>query len=166
MLEAGIHDGDIVVSIAASSRSHGRVVVCAINGETSLKLYETKPHLRLAFANRNMPPFRSTRWRISRLGRGYLDLAQTAYGLRPMDRVFALIDGNSFYCSCERVFDAKLAKRPVLVLSTMTVWQSRARRRSKPSGIQMGDPFFKIRDLCRREKMSPSSVQITPFTAT
>lgn len=30
-----------------------------------------------------------------------------------MTRSFALIDGNSFYCSCERVFDPKLRRRPV-----------------------------------------------------
>ena len=57
MLEAGIHDGDIVVVDRSVKPKHGRVVVCAINGETSLKLYETKPHLRLAFANRDMPTF-------------------------------------------------------------------------------------------------------------
>ncbi len=32
-------------------------------------------------------------------------------------RALALIDGNSFYCSCERVFDPKLARVPVIVLS-------------------------------------------------
>ena len=32
-------------------------------------------------------------------------------------RAVALIDGNSFYCSCERVFDPKLARVPVIVLS-------------------------------------------------
>jgi len=32
-------------------------------------------------------------------------------------RAIALIDGNSFYCSCERVFDPKLARLPVIVLS-------------------------------------------------
>ncbi|CAA2144457.1 hypothetical protein MBLL_03581 [Methylobacterium bullatum] len=34
-----------------------------------------------------------------------------------MTRATALIDGNSFYCSCERVFDAKLARLPLIVLS-------------------------------------------------
>lgn len=34
-----------------------------------------------------------------------------------MNASFALIDGNSFYCSCERVFDPKLKGRPVIVLS-------------------------------------------------
>jgi len=31
--------------------------------------------------------------------------------------MIALVDCNSFYCSCERVFDAPLAGRPVVVLS-------------------------------------------------
>ena len=34
-----------------------------------------------------------------------------------MSRAIALIDGNSFYCSCERVFDPKLTGVPVIVLS-------------------------------------------------
>jgi len=33
------------------------------------------------------------------------------------DRVFALIDCNSFYCSCERVFRPALARTPIVVLS-------------------------------------------------
>ena len=32
-------------------------------------------------------------------------------------KVYALSDGNSFYCSCERVFDPRLEGRPVIVLS-------------------------------------------------
>lgn len=31
--------------------------------------------------------------------------------------VFALLDGNNFYASCERVFDPRLIARPVVVLS-------------------------------------------------
>jgi hypothetical protein len=37
--------------------------------------------------------------------------------IEPSNTVFALIDGNCFYVSCERVFSPKLRDRPVVVLS-------------------------------------------------
>ena len=43
-----------------------------------------------------------------------------------MTQSFALIDGNSFYCSCERVFDPKLRRRPVIVLSNNDGFCNRA----------------------------------------
>lgn len=39
--------------------------------------------------------------------------------------MFALIDGNSFYCSCERAFDPKLIGKPVVVLSNNDGWSMR-----------------------------------------
>jgi DNA polymerase V len=67
------------------------------------------------------------------------------------ERVLALIDGNSFYCSCERVFDGKLAKRPVIVLSNNDGCAIARTTEAKALGIGMGAPYFMIRDLCRRE---------------
>jgi DNA polymerase V len=61
----------------------------------------------------------------------------------------ALIDGNSFYCSCERVFDPKLAAVPVIVLSNNDGCAIARTSEAKALGIRMGDPYFKIRDLCR-----------------
>lgn len=63
--------------------------------------------------------------------------------------VFALIDGNSFYCSCERVFDPKLARRPVVVLSNNDGCAVARTAEAKALGIGMGAPFFQIRELCR-----------------
>ena len=31
--------------------------------------------------------------------------------------IFALVDCNNFYCSCEKLFDPKLTLKPVVVLS-------------------------------------------------
>lgn len=62
---------------------------------------------------------------------------------------FALIDGNSFYCSCERVFDPRLAKRPVIVLSNNDGCAVARTAEAKALGIGMGEPYFKIQDLCR-----------------
>ena len=61
-------------------------------------------------------------------------------------RVFALSDGNSFYCSCERVFDPALEGRPVIVLSNNDGCAIARTPEAKALGIQMGDPWFKIRD--------------------
>ncbi|MDU0342070.1 Y-family DNA polymerase [Bosea rubneri] len=68
-----------------------------------------------------------------------------------MTRSFALIDGNSFYCSCERVFDPKLKGRPVIVLSNNDGCAVARTAEAKALGIRMGAPMFSIRELCRRE---------------
>lgn len=65
-----------------------------------------------------------------------------------MSRVFALSDGNSFYCSCERLFDPTLEGRPVIVLSNNDGCAVARTPEAKALGIKMGDPYFKIRDFC------------------
>ncbi len=66
-------------------------------------------------------------------------------------RAYALSDGNSFYCSCERVFDARLAKLPVIVLSNNDGCAIARTNEAKALGIKMGAPWFKIRDMCRQQ---------------
>ena len=66
-------------------------------------------------------------------------------------KVFALVDGNAFYCSCERVFDPALRRVPVVVLSNNDGCAIARTVEAKALGIRMGDPYFKIRDRCRRE---------------
>ncbi len=68
-----------------------------------------------------------------------------------MSRALALIDGNSFYCSCERVFDPKLAGVPVIVLSNNDGCAIALTPEAKALGLRMGSPYFQMRDLCRRE---------------
>lgn len=68
-----------------------------------------------------------------------------------MTRSFALIDGNSFYCSCERVFDPKLNRRPVIVLSNNDGCAVARTSEAKAIGIKMGAPMFLIRDIVKRE---------------
>ncbi|KQT80153.1 Y-family DNA polymerase [Methylobacterium sp. Leaf466] len=68
-----------------------------------------------------------------------------------MSRVYALSDGNSFYCSCERVFDSRLARVPVIVLSNNDGCAIARTAEAKALGIKMGDPFFKIRQTCHAQ---------------
>ncbi|UGB27208.1 Y-family DNA polymerase [Methylorubrum sp. B1-46] len=65
-----------------------------------------------------------------------------------MARAYALSDGNSFYCSCERVFDSSLARVPVIVLSNNDGCAIARTQEAKSLGIKMGDPYFKIRNYC------------------
>jgi DNA polymerase V len=75
----------------------------------------------------------------------------------------ALIDGNSFYCSCERVFDPRLEHRPVIVLSNNDGCAVARTTEAKALGIRMGEPFFKIRDLCKREGVAVFSSNYTLY---
>ena len=58
--------------------------------------------------------------------------------------MFALIDGNSFYCSCERAFDPKLRDVPLVVLSNNDGCVIARTNEAKDLGIKMGDPWHLI----------------------
>jgi DNA polymerase V len=60
---------------------------------------------------------------------------------------YALVDCNSFYCSCERVFDPKLLKRPVVVLSNNDGCAVALSSEAKHLGMKVGTPYFQIKDL-------------------
>lgn len=61
--------------------------------------------------------------------------------------LYALVDCNNFFVSCERVFNPKLKDRPVVVLSNNDGCVVSRSNEAKKLGIPMGEPFFKLRDL-------------------
>lgn len=61
--------------------------------------------------------------------------------------MIALIDGNNFYVSCERVFRPSLNDRPVVVLSNNDGCAIARSNEAKALGIAMGAPWFQIRHL-------------------
>jgi DNA polymerase V len=63
---------------------------------------------------------------------------------------FALVDGNNFYVSCERVFNPKLEGRPVVVLSNNDGCAVARSAEVKALGVKMGTPWFQMRDLARK----------------
>lgn len=63
-------------------------------------------------------------------------------------RMFALIDCNNFYVSCERVFQPSLVKRPVIVLSNNDGCIIARSEEAKALGIDMGIPLHKVKQLC------------------
>jgi len=61
--------------------------------------------------------------------------------------MYALVDGNNFYVSCERVFRHSLQDRPVVVLSNNDGCAIARSNEAKALGIAMGAPWFKIKHL-------------------
>lgn len=62
--------------------------------------------------------------------------------------MFALIDCNNFYASCERLFRPDLKDRPIVVLSSNDGCCIARSNEAKALGIAMGAPYFKIKGLC------------------
>jgi DNA polymerase V len=64
--------------------------------------------------------------------------------------VFALVDCNNFYASCEKLFDPKLKDRPVVVLSNNDGCVVARSAEVKALGIPMGVPWFKLKEEAKR----------------
>ncbi|WP_312240969.1 translesion error-prone DNA polymerase V subunit UmuC [Pantoea sp.] len=67
--------------------------------------------------------------------------------------MFALVDVNSFYASCETVFRPDLKHRPVVVLSNNDGCVISRNAEAKRLGIAMGAPYFKLKDELRRHRV-------------
>ena len=65
----------------------------------------------------------------------------------------ALIDCNSFYVSCERLFNPKIQNIPVVVLSNNDGCVISRSTEAKKLGIRMGEPYFKVKDLVKKNKV-------------
>ncbi|WP_440932377.1 Y-family DNA polymerase [Candidatus Pelagibacter sp.] len=59
----------------------------------------------------------------------------------------ALVDCNSFYVSCERLFNPKIRKKPVVVLSNNDGCIISRSNEAKALGIKMGEPYFKAKNI-------------------
>ena len=61
--------------------------------------------------------------------------------------MYALIDGNNFYVSCERVFQPRLVGKPVVVLSSNDGACIARSNEAKDMGVKMAQPWFQVRHL-------------------
>lgn len=59
----------------------------------------------------------------------------------------ALVDCNSFYVSCERLFKPSIMKKPVVVLSSNDGCIISRSTEAKALGVKMGDPYFKAKEI-------------------
>ena len=68
--------------------------------------------------------------------------------------IFALVDCNNFYVSCERVFNPGIVGHPVLVLSNNDGCVIARSQEAKDLGIKMGVPVFEVRAIIARHKIA------------
>lgn len=68
--------------------------------------------------------------------------------------IFALIDCNNFYVSCERIFNPRLEKKPVVVLSNNDACVVARSNEAKALGIPMGAPLFKWKKFCEEHSVN------------
>jgi DNA polymerase V len=67
--------------------------------------------------------------------------------------IFALVDCNNFYASCERLFQPKFNNKPLIVLSNNDGCVIARSNEAKALGIIMGVPFFKVKALCQQHRV-------------
>jgi DNA polymerase V len=77
--------------------------------------------------------------------------------------MFALVDCNNFYASCERLFRPDLSNKPIVVLSNNDGCVIARSNESKALGIAMGAPFFQIKALCKQHKVYVFSSNYTLY---
>lgn len=77
--------------------------------------------------------------------------------------MYALVDCNNFYCSCERLFAPKLAGRPIVVLSNNDGCAIARSEEAKAIGIQMGTPEYMIREVLRENNVAIFSSNYTLY---
>ena len=77
--------------------------------------------------------------------------------------VFALVDVNNFYVSCERVFDWRLWGKPVVVLSNNDGCVVARSPEIKALGIKMGTPWHKLKDQARQHGIVALSSNYTLY---
>ncbi len=68
--------------------------------------------------------------------------------------MIGLIDCNNFFVSCERLFRPDLQKKPVAVLSSNDGCIVARSQEVKKLGIPMGVPYFQIKNMCKKEKIT------------
>jgi DNA polymerase V len=71
--------------------------------------------------------------------------------------MYAIVDCNSFYCSCERLFRPDLKNKPVVVLSNNDGCIIARTDEAKQAGIAMGTPYFQVKDLLKEKQVEAFS---------
>ena len=77
--------------------------------------------------------------------------------------MYALVDCNSFYASCEKVFIPSIQNKPVVVLSNNDGCIIARSKEAKALGVKMGEPYFKRKAFFKKNKISVFSANFTLY---
>ncbi len=77
--------------------------------------------------------------------------------------MFALVDGNNFYASCERVFQPALRRKPLVVLSNNDGCAIARSAEAKALGVKMGHPAHELKDLVRKHGLQVRSANFALY---
>jgi DNA polymerase V len=77
--------------------------------------------------------------------------------------VFALVDGNNFYASCEQVFDRTLRRKPLVVLSNNDGCAIARSAEARALAIKMGQPWHELKHLVRDHGLQMRSANFTLY---
>ncbi|MBW2187940.1 MAG: DNA polymerase V subunit UmuC, partial [Deltaproteobacteria bacterium] len=80
-----------------------------------------------------------------------------------MKPIYALVDCNNFYASCERLFQPHLNHQPVVVLSNNDGCVVARSKESKALGVPMAVPLFKVRPLLEKHNVHVFSSNYTLY---
>lgn len=77
--------------------------------------------------------------------------------------MFALVDGNNFYASCERIFQPRLRGVPLVVLSNNDGCAIARTAEAKALGIRMGQPAHELKHLVKHQGLQMRSANFTLY---
>lgn len=77
--------------------------------------------------------------------------------------MYALVDGNNFYVSCERVFNPSLEGKPVIVLSNNDGCIISRSNEAKALGLKMAEPFFPKKEIIEKNNIAVFSSNYTLY---
>jgi len=78
--------------------------------------------------------------------------------------IYALVDCNNFYVSCERVFNPKLDSRPVIILSSNDGCAIARSNEAKEFGVKMAQPLYQIADIVKKHDIQVLSGNFQLYT--
>jgi DNA polymerase V len=77
--------------------------------------------------------------------------------------MYALVDCNNFYCSCERVFNPRLEGRPLIILSNNDGCAISRSEEAKALGIAMAAPVFIMKEFLEKHNVAVFSSNYTLY---